>query len=170
MVIVGKSFQSHLPVFRELCDLCVKIPVPTFCAASTKSTPLSLLPATLTNQPQPTENALALSPVFAMLTKKVGVPAIVGQRRSLPSLSWVVSPRILQPFLCARTAAPATPIVSYVYFTVLWIPGGGGPSSFLVSFCPPAGCVEHFPAFPEPETRRQHPSVTVVRSFLGMPC
>lgn len=70
MVIVGKRFQSHLPVLR---DLCVEIPVPTFCTASKKSTPLSLLPPTLTSQPQPMENGTTLSPVFATLTKNMGV-------------------------------------------------------------------------------------------------
>jgi hypothetical protein len=167
MVIVGKRFQSHLPVLR---DLCVEIPVPTFCTASKKSTPLSLLPATLTSQPQLMENGTTLSPVFATLTKNMGVGvAIVGQRRSLPSFSWAVSLRILQSSLCARTATPATPIVSYVYFTVLWIPGGGSSSSFLVSFRPPAGCVEHLAAFPAPETWPQHPTVTVVSPLSGMP-
>ena len=100
--------------------------------------PLSPLPATLIDPRQLNENAATLSPASATLTRSTqskpfvchsyrkhwGGGAVQFSRYS--SRQPKRFPLFPQPAIHARTGTPATPFLSSAYFTVPWIPGGGG--------------------------------------------
>ncbi|SRR5579863_741636 len=102
----------------------------------TACTPLSPFPATLTSTLQLAENKTTLSPAFATPTDNVKHKSFACHSYKkqpgwgytpFSSLHWP-SPRLFplfpQPANIQRTATPASPIGSWLYFTVLWIPGG----------------------------------------------
>lgn len=88
---------------------------------------LTLFPAALPNPPQPIEKTTTLSLVSATLTENTRGVAMQLHRWCLapPLASFLFFPQRVN---VQRTATPATPFPSSVYFTVLWIPGGCSPS------------------------------------------
>jgi hypothetical protein len=130
------SPSSGLP---ELCALCVKIPLCTHRSPRVfAKVRINIIPwdlrflcfHTVTHSFAPrnpvTPFRSMASALFAQNTRGGGTLAPPGPFPLYP----LRSPRV-------RTATPATPILSYIYFTFLWIPGGWGSAPILIASASP---------------------------------
>jgi hypothetical protein len=157
MVIVGKPKQAAPPVLPELCDLGLKIPIPTSSFAPANTAPVSPFRVTLADNSQPIETVTTLSPVSATLRRFVNSKPFVCHSYK-KEVGWVpafflfrIPPSSLPLASPAHTRTPAILFLSCAYFTTLCIPGGG--------------CRPRF--WPASETSPKHPTVALPEFPFG---